>query len=68
MLSLRPFEPIEVELSSGQAFTVKHPETVIVLKNTIVVADAETDTVQWMSLIHVVAMRRRQTALPIPQY
>ena len=64
MLDVRPFEPLEVELSSGQVFTIKHPETVIVMKNTLVVADPETETVQWTSLIHVVAVRRRQTSLP----
>jgi hypothetical protein len=64
LLEIRPFEPIEVELSSGQVFLVKHPETVIVLKNTLVVADPETETVQWTSLIHIVAVRRRQTTLP----
>ena len=41
MLSVRPFEPIEVELSSGQVLSVRHPENVIVLKNTLVVADPE---------------------------
>jgi hypothetical protein len=64
LLSVRPFEPLDVELSSGQIFTIKHPETVLVLKNTLVVADPETDTVQWTSLIHIVAVRRRQEILP----
>ena len=64
MLEVRPFEPLDVELSSGQVFTIKHPETVIVLKNTLVVADPETETVQWTSLVHVVCVRRRQTMLP----
>jgi hypothetical protein len=64
LLSVRPFEPLDVELSSGQIFTIKHPETVIVLKNTLVVADPEKDSVQWTSLIHIVAVRRRQDTLP----
>ena len=64
LLNVRPFEPVEVELSSGQVFTIKHPENVIVLKNTLVVADPDTDTVQWTSLVHIVAMHRRQTSLP----
>jgi hypothetical protein len=64
LLSIRPFEPVEVELSSGQAFAIKHTETVIVLNNTLVVADPETETVQWTSLVHVVAVRRRQVSLP----
>ena len=65
-LEPRPFEPIEVELSSGQVWTIKHPENVMVLKNTLVVAEPETDTVQWISLIHIVAVRKRQAALPLP--
>lgn len=64
LLGTRPFEPLEIELSSGQIFTIKHPETVIVMKNTLVVADPETETVRWTSLIHVVSTRRRQTLLP----
>jgi hypothetical protein len=64
MLATRPFEPLEVELSSGQVFTIKHPENVIVLKNTLVVAEPETDTVQWVSLIHIASVRRRQMSLP----
>lgn len=55
---------MEVELSSGQVFNIKHPENVIVQKNTLVVADPETDTVHWTSLIPVVAVRRRQATLP----
>ncbi|HEY1859701.1 MAG TPA: hypothetical protein VGG61_05070 [Gemmataceae bacterium] len=62
LLSVRPFETVEVELSSGQIFTIKHSETVMVLKK--VVADPDADTVQWTSLIHVVSVRRRQTSLP----
>jgi hypothetical protein len=66
LLETRPFEPLEVELSSGQVWTIKHPENVMVLKNTLVVADPEADTVQWISLIHIVAVRRRQATLPSP--
>jgi hypothetical protein len=58
LLDVRPFEPREVELSSGQVFTIKHPENVLVTKNTLVVTEPENDIVQWTSLIHVVAVRR----------
>jgi uncharacterized protein YqcC (DUF446 family) len=64
LLSARPFEPVEVELSSGQVWTITHPENVLVTKSTLVVVDPPTDMVQWISLIHVVAVRRRQGALP----
>ena len=63
-LSLRPFEPVEVELSSGQVLTITHPENVIVTKSTLVVVDPPTDMVQWTSLIHVAAVRRRQSSMP----
>jgi hypothetical protein len=64
LLAVRPFEPVEVELSSGQIFSIKHPENVIVMKNTLVVVDPETDTVKWPSLIHIVSVRPRQTSHP----
>ena len=60
LLDVRPFEPLEVELSSGQIFKIKHPENVIVTKNTLVVVEPETDIVQWTSLIHIVAVRRQE--------
>ena len=59
MLSMRPFEPLEVELSSGQVFPIEHPENAIVTKSILVIVDPETDTVRWPSLVHVVAVRRR---------
>jgi hypothetical protein len=64
LLAVRQFEPVEVELSSGQVLSIRHPENVIVMKNTLVVTDPERDQVQWTSLIHVVAVRRRQPASP----
>ena len=59
LLSVRPFEPLEVELSSGQVYTIKHPENVMVLKNTVVLTEPEKDIVLWISLIHIVAVRKR---------
>ena len=59
LLSVRPFEPLEVELSSGQVYMIKHPENVMVLKNTLVLTEPEKDVVLWISLIHIVAVRKR---------
>ena len=61
LLNIKPFEPLEVELSSGQVWTVTHPENVILTKNTLVVVDPPTDMVQWISLIHVVAVTCQST-------
>ena len=59
----RPFEAFEVELSSGQVYRVGHPEAVMLLKNTLVIGDAEADAVVWCSLIHITSIRRRQDSL-----
>ncbi len=56
----RPFEPFEVQLSSGQFYRVTHPEAVMLLKNTLVIGDPETDSVIWCSIIHITAIRRQQ--------
>ena len=47
-------------MSSGPVFHIKHPDNVIVVKDTLVVMEPETDTVQWTSLIHMVAVRRHE--------
>ena len=60
LLNEQPFEPFDVVLSSGHVFKIKHPENVIVMKNTLVVTEPENDIVQWTSLIHIVAVRRRE--------
>lgn len=59
LLAVRPFEPLEVELSSGQVYSIKHPENVMVLKTTLVLTEPENDIVLFISLIHVVAIRKR---------
>lgn len=58
-LDKRPFEPLEVQLSSGQVYEIRHPENALVLKNALVIAEPETDFVMWSSLIHVTAIRRK---------
>jgi hypothetical protein len=63
-LDKRPFEPLEVQLSSGQTYAIKHPECAIVMKNTLVIADPEADSVIWCSLIHVAAIRGKGELQP----
>jgi hypothetical protein len=62
-LEKRPFEPFEVELSSGQVYRVTHPEAVMLLKNTLVIGDPETDAVIWCRAIHITASRGQQGSL-----
>lgn len=59
----RPFEPFEVELSSGQVYRASHPEAVMLLKNTLVIGDPETDAVVWCALIHIADVRRQEGSL-----
>ena len=59
-LDTRPFEPCEVELSSGQVLKIGHPENVIVMPKTLIVATPERDLCQWTSLIHVVGIHKGQ--------
>jgi hypothetical protein len=63
-LNVRPFEPVDVERSRGQGWTIRHPENVILLRNTLVTDDSETDVVRWVSLIHIGSVSRRQMVLP----
>ncbi len=58
----RPFEPFEVQLSSGQVYRVTHPDAVMLWKNTLVIGDADTDAVIWCALIHITAIRGHQAA------
>lgn len=57
-LDKRPFEPIRVEMSTGEAFEVAHSENAIVSRSTVAVAmnveDGIADHVSHFSLLHVV--------------
>jgi len=59
----KPFEPFAVQLSSGQTYRVSHPEAVMLLKNTLVIGDPETDAVIWCALIHIAAIKGQQESL-----
>jgi hypothetical protein len=60
LINQRPFEPFEVQLSSGQSYRASHAEAVMLLKNTLVIGDPATDAVVWCSLNHIAAIRREQ--------
>lgn len=59
LLKQTPFEPLEVYLSSGQVYEIKHPECAVVAKNTLVIVDLDNDYVNWCSLIHITNIRRK---------
>ena len=60
-LSLRPFEPFRVVLSSGDSYEVRHPEMALLVRSGLYVAipDAKgrlPDAAKWCSLLHIAAI------------
>ncbi len=58
----RPFEPFTVHLSEGETYEVRHPETVALGKQRIVVVDPESDQMAICSLLHVTSVETLQSA------
>jgi hypothetical protein len=53
LLSKRPFEPFQIELSSGQTHEVLNPEFAFLLRSTLVIGYPGTDHVTFCSLLHI---------------
>jgi hypothetical protein len=58
----RPFEPFTLHLSGGEAYEVRHPETVAVGKQRLVVVNPESDQMAICSLLHVTSVETLQSA------
>lgn len=58
----RPFEPFTVHLSGGETYEVRHPETVALGKQRIVVVDPDSDQMAICSLLHVTSVETLQSA------
>jgi hypothetical protein len=61
MLARRPFQPVRVILSSGNAFEIRHPEMALITKASLLVGtDLAEDGVpaefKILSLLHVTAI------------
>jgi hypothetical protein len=52
-LHRRPFEPLELRLSNGEAYSIRQPEVVALGKNRLAIVDPETDRFVHVALIHV---------------
>jgi hypothetical protein len=59
LLQEQPFLPLEVRMSSGKSYIIRHPECAAVGKNTLVIIDPETDVVHHCSLMQVTDVVRR---------
>ena len=61
MLARRPFQPVKLTLSSGQAFEIRHPEMALLTRTSILVGtDVAEDGVpaefRIISLLHVTSI------------
>lgn len=61
LLAERPFKPFRLEMSSGQAYEVRHPEMALLTKSDILVGvDIQEDSVpaefKVCSMLHVTAV------------
>ena len=64
LLGRRPFEPLEVRLSSGEVYRIPHPEFAILLKSTLVIGIPDSDRVIVCALLHIASIERLAAAQP----
>jgi len=66
LLNKRPFAPSRIHMTDGQAFEIRHPDNVLVLRTRVVVgvpADTSTgipDRAEHCALLHVVRIEELQ--------
>lgn len=58
LLSAMPLQPFIIEMSNGEQWEVKHPESFSVGKHFMVLIEPETDRMHDLYLLHVVAFER----------
>lgn len=59
-LRTEPFEPFELQLSTGESFPVRHPENLVVGKRTcylFAMADGIAEEMIQLSLLHIVKVK-----------
>ncbi len=61
LLQRRPFESFVLHLSGGESYEVRHPETVAIGKNRVIVVDPETDKMAICALLHVTSVESLQS-------
>jgi len=62
----RPFLPYRIHVTGGQAYDVRHPDQVIVLRSRIVIGvggeDGVPDHIEHIALLHVVRIEELESA------
>jgi len=61
LLHRKPFEPLRVKTSNGEAFEIRHPEMAVLTKNAVVIVhpDADgtpSDRVEFVSYLHIASV------------
>lgn len=62
LVTRRPFEPFTLHLSGGEAYEVRHAETVAVGKQRLGVVNPDSDQMAICSLLHVTNIETLQSA------
>ena len=53
LLRQRPFRPFTIQMSNGESFQVTHPETAVLTKSSLVVAQPDSDDIDICSFLHI---------------
>jgi hypothetical protein len=56
MLDRDPFEPFRIVTSAGEAFIIRDPHTVALMKSEVFIAHPRTDRRTFIPLLHVVTV------------
>lgn len=56
MLTHDPFEPFRILTSAGEAFVVRDPQTVALMKSEVFIAQANSDRRTFLPLLHIAAI------------
>lgn len=57
ILHRQPFQPLEVRLSDGNSYVIKHPELVYLTKLTLVIALPDSNEIAICFLLHIAEIR-----------
>jgi len=53
LLKRKPFAPLQIRLSSGDAIEVRHPEFVVLTENGMVIAYPDSDRISICAFLHI---------------
>ncbi len=62
LLKRHPFEPFRIRLSSGDAYDVRNPDLVVVIKSRLLIAFSGEDRYVLCPFLHIAAVEHLQAA------